>query len=81
VGPLSTGDKCMPGTDRLDARATTSGTVRVRPMTVVVFGGESRVWLGPFCLVGVAGGFGHPELAGIGEVVGHLPQFDVQLLR
>ena len=50
-------------------------------MTAVVFGGEPTVWLGPFCLVGVVGGFGHPELAGVGEVVGHLPQFDVQLLR
>jgi hypothetical protein len=50
-------------------------------MTAVVFGDEPRVWLGPFCLVGVAGGFGHLELAGVGEVVGHLPQFDVQLLR
>ena len=53
---------------------------KARQVTAVVFGGEPTVWLGPFCLVGVVGGFGHPELAGVGEVVGHLPQFDVQLL-
>ena len=50
-------------------------------MTVVVFGGERR-GVARAVLLGWGGGsFGHPELAGVNEVVGHLPQFDVQLLH